>query len=127
MSCKYQFVAKAKENPFNAYCPLLTDWMLPELLLFAPLLVGFLILLWRAARFVNGSNATVRDLDICPMVIGLIVTGTSLPELVISITSSIKGHTDLAIGNIVCSHIFNFVAILSIPCIVSTRNCSKRY
>ena len=101
--------------------------MLPELLLFAPLLVGFLILLWSTYRLVNRSTATVRGLDICPMVIGLIVTGTSLPELVKSITSSIKGHTDLAISNIVGSLIFNLLAILSIPCIVSIRNCSKRY
>ncbi|MDA0272915.1 MAG: calcium/sodium antiporter, partial [Proteobacteria bacterium] len=49
----------------------------------------------------------------------VIAVGTSLPELVVSMTSALKGHTDMAIGNIVGSNIFLILAVLAIPSIVS--------
>ena len=60
-------------------------------------------------------------MGVSELIIGLTVVaiGTSLPELVVSVTSAVKGETDLAIGNIVGSNIFNMLAVLSIPCLLA--------
>lgn len=60
-------------------------------------------------------------LGVSELIIGLtiIAVGTSLPELVVSMTSVLKDQTDIAIGNIVGSNIFNILAVLSIPCILA--------
>ncbi len=58
-----------------------------------------------------------ESLGVSSLVIGLtvIAVGTSIPELVVSVTCALKGQTDLAIGNIVGSNVFNILAVLSIP------------
>ena len=91
-----------------------TDSLGMLLLSLVCLLVSAEILVWSVVQI-------AERMGISEMIIGLtvIAIGTSLPELVVSITSSIKGYTDLAIGNIVGSNIFNLLAVLSIPCIVS--------
>jgi len=78
------------------------------------LLLSSELLVWAVA------NIAVL-LGISELVIGLtvIAVGTSLPELVVSMTSALKGHTDMAIGNIIGSNIFNILAVLAIPSIVS--------
>ena len=55
------------------------------------------------------------------MVIGLTIValGTSLPELAASIASALKGHHDIAIGNIIGSNILNILAVMAIPGILS--------
>lgn len=60
-------------------------------------------------------------MGVSELFIGLtvIAVGTSLPELVVSVTSALKGETDLAIGNIVGSNIFNILAVLAIPGILA--------
>jgi len=60
-------------------------------------------------------------LGVSELLIGLtvIAIGTSLPELVVSVTSALKNQTDMAIGNIVGSNIFNLLAALAIPCLVA--------
>ena len=78
------------------------------------LLLSSELLVWAAA-----SIASV--LGVSELLIGLtvIAVGTSLPELVVSMTSALKGQTDMAIGNIVGSNIFNILAVLAIPCVIS--------
>jgi len=78
------------------------------------LLLSSQLLVWAVA------NIAIL-LGISELVIGLtvIAVGTSLPELMVSMTSALKGQTDLAIGNIVGSNIFNILAVLAIPSIVS--------
>lgn len=78
------------------------------------LLLSSEILVWAVVQI-------AQRLGVSELVIGLTVVavGTSLPELVVSITSAIKGQTDLAIGNILGSNIFNMLAVLSIPCILA--------
>ena len=55
------------------------------------------------------------------LVIGLtiIAIGTSLPELVASITSVLKNEAELAVGNIIGSNIFNILAVLMMPALLS--------
>lgn len=78
------------------------------------LLLSSELLVWSATNI-------AQLLGVSEMLIGLtvIAVGTSLPELVVSMTSALKGHTDMAIGNIVGSNIFNLLAVLAIPCLVS--------
>jgi cation:H+ antiporter len=56
------------------------------------------------------------------MIIGLTIVaiGTSLPELAATVGSAIKGHTDIAIGNVVGSNILNILAVLSVPALINT-------
>ena len=62
-------------------------------------------------------------MGVSELVIGLtvIAVGTSLPELVVSVASALKGQPDLALGNIVGSNIFNILAVLSIPSLLSPQ------
>ena len=55
------------------------------------------------------------------MIIGLtiVAVGTSLPELAASIASALKGHHDIAIGNIIGSNLLNILAVMAIPGILS--------
>ncbi len=73
-----------------------------------------------AEWLVKGSSKLARDLGIKPIVIGLTVVafGTSSPELAVSLTASIKGSNDIAIGNIIGSNIANIGLILGIAAIV---------
>ena len=58
------------------------------------------------------------------MLIGLtiVAVGTSLPELAATVGSAIKGHTDIAIGNVVGSNILNILAVLSVPGLLTTTH-----
>jgi cation:H+ antiporter len=77
------------------------------------LLISSEVLVWAATHI-------ALQIGVSELVIGLtvIAIGTSLPELVVCITSATKGQTDLAIGNIVGSNIFNILAVLAVPCLL---------
>lgn len=76
-----------------------------------------LVLLITGARFLlNGALGLSEMLQISEAVVGLTVVavGTSLPELTISLLAVIRGNTDVAVGNILGSNIFNLLGILGI-------------
>jgi cation:H+ antiporter len=81
------------------------------------LILSLLFLLLSAELLVFAVIKISTAMGVSELFIGLtvIAVGTSLPELVVSVTSALKGETDLAIGNIVGSNIFNMLAVLSIP------------
>ncbi|MHC4321862.1 MAG: sodium:calcium antiporter, partial [Planctomycetota bacterium] len=80
-----------------------------------------------AEWLVKGSSKLSRDLGIKPIVIGLTVVafGTSSPELAVSLTASIKGSNDIAIGNIIGSNIANIGLILGIAAVVLPLKVEK--
>ena len=80
------------------------------------LLAGFIILVYGANFLVDGGAALAHRLKVPNIVIGLTVVafGTSTPELVVNIISSIKGSSALALGNVLGSNIFNIMAILGV-------------
>ncbi|MBZ0241750.1 MAG: calcium/sodium antiporter [Bacteroidales bacterium] len=86
-------------------------------LLFA---VGFVILILGANFLVNGAVSLGLRANLSPLVIGLTVVafGTSLPELVINVFASLKGSSDLAIGNVLGSNIMNIFLILGISALI---------
>ena len=84
-------------------------------------LTALVFLLLSAELLVWAASNIAQWLGVSELLIGLtvIAVGTSLPELVVSMTSALKDQTDMAIGNIVGSNIFNILAVLSIPCVLS--------
>ncbi|MBT4161361.1 MAG: calcium/sodium antiporter [Gammaproteobacteria bacterium] len=84
-------------------------------------LTALVFLLLSAELLVWAASNIAQLLGVSELLIGLtvIAVGTSLPELVVSMTSALKDQTDMAIGNIVGSNIFNILAVLSIPCVLS--------
>ncbi len=73
------------------------------------LIVGFALLYYGAGWLVKGSANLARSLGVTPIVIGLTVVafGTSAPELVVSVISSLSGKSMIAVGNVVGSNICN--------------------
>lgn len=102
-----------------------TDEDVPEerpvwkLLLF--ILVGFGFVIWGANISVNAATAIATAIGISEKFIGLTIValGTSLPELVASVTAARKGNADIAIGNIVGSNIFNILFVLGTSALIT--------
>ncbi|MBB99910.1 MAG: sodium:proton exchanger [Rhodobacteraceae bacterium] len=65
---------------------------------------------------VEGASALARSWGVSDAVIGLTVValGTSLPELVTSLVAAVRGHTAVALGNVIGSNIFNILAIMGV-------------
>ncbi len=78
---------------------------------------GLILLLISSKMLVWGASNIATLMGISDLVIGLTIVaiGTSLPELAATISSARKGETDLAVGNIVGSNLFNTLAVLAIP------------
>jgi cation:H+ antiporter len=77
---------------------------------------GLTLLVAGAHWLVAGASFIARGLGVSEAVIGLtlVALGTSLPELATSVLAALRRHTDLAIGNIVGSNIFNVLGILGL-------------
>lgn len=80
-------------------------------------IIGLVVLLISSKMLVWGASNIASSMGISDLVIGLTIVaiGTSLPELAATISSARKGETDLAVGNIVGSNLFNTLAVLAIP------------
>ena len=85
---------------------------------------GLIILLISSKMLVWGASNIASSMGISDLVIGLTIVaiGTSLPELAATISSARKGETDLAVGNIVGSNLFNTLAVLAIPGLIQPLN-----
>ena len=85
------------------------------------LIAGLVLLVLSAEVLVAAAVSIAEFFDVSEAIIGLTVValGTSLPELAASVTCVLKGHHDLAIGNIIGSNIFNLLAVLPLPGLLS--------
>ncbi|GGK80731.1 calcium/sodium antiporter [Amphritea balenae] len=81
------------------------------------LLFGLTLLAGSSRLLVWGATEIASAMGISELIIGLTIVaiGTSLPELAASVASALKGHTDIALGNIVGSNIFNIAAVMAVP------------
>ena len=86
----------------------------------AKTVVGLSLLLLGGSWFVAGAVAAARELHMSERVVGLtiVAVGTSLPELVTSLVAVRRGHTDLALGNVFGSNIFNVLLCLGSAALV---------
>lgn len=84
------------------------------------ILIGCVGLYFGSEWFVNSAKDLALNLGVEERVVGLTIValGTSLPELSTAAVASYKGHTDLAIGNLMGSNIFNILSILGITSII---------
>ena len=91
--------------------------MIPTILFF----IGSLaIILCGANLLTDGASALARRFKISELVIGLTIValGTSLPELVISLSSALKGSSGISLGNVIGSNIFNGLLILGTTALI---------
>lgn len=84
-------------------------------------LIGLILLIASARMLVWGAVVTAKELGVSELIIGLTIVaiGTSLPELAATVASALRGHTDIALGNIIGSNLFNLLSVMAIPGIVS--------
>lgn len=84
------------------------------------IVIGFALLIKGADLLVDGASKIAKKFHIPEMIIGLTIVaiGTSMPELVVSTTSAIQGHSDIALGNVIGSNIANLFLILGVCSII---------
>ena len=84
------------------------------------IILGFVLLIKGADFLVDGASNTAKKFHIPEIIIGLTIVsiGTSMPELFVSITSTLNGSSDMAIGNIIGSNLRNLLLILGISAII---------
>ena len=82
--------------------------------------LGFILLIKGADFLVDGASSLAKKFNIPDIIIGLTIVsiGTSMPELFVSSTSTINGSSDIAIGNIIGSNIFNILLIIGVSAMI---------
>ncbi|WP_252109194.1 MULTISPECIES: calcium/sodium antiporter [unclassified Halomonas] len=76
--------------------------------------IGLVLLIWSAEKFIEGAAATSRWLGLSPLLIGMLVIGfgTSAPEMMVSVLAALQGNPGLAVGNAYGSNIANIGLVL---------------
>lgn len=89
--------------------------------------VGSLILYYGAEWLVKGASSFARSAGLSPVVIGLTIVafGTSAPEFVVSIVSSVQNKSMIAVGNVVGSNICNIALILGLTAVFRPLSCNR--
>lgn len=84
------------------------------------IVIGFIFLIKGADFLVDGSSNIAKKFHIPEIIIGLTIVsiGTSMPELFVSTTSALEGHTDMAMGNIIGSNVCNLLLILGLSSMI---------
>ena len=86
------------------------------------LLLGLVVLVGSSKLLVWGASNIAHSLGVSELIIGLTIValGTSLPELAASIASLKKGQPDLVIGNVIGSNLFNSLAVIGLPAMMTS-------
>ncbi|MDY0102982.1 MAG: calcium/sodium antiporter [Lentimicrobium sp.] len=84
-------------------------------------IIGLVLLILGSNWLVDGASSVARRFNISDLVIGLTIVafGTSSPELVVNLIASFNGNTDIAIGNVIGSNVFNILVILGLTALVA--------
>ena len=91
-------------------------------------IVGIVLVILGADWLTKGASGIARRFGVSELVIGLTIValGTSLPELVISVGSAIKGSSGIALGNVIGSNIFNGLLILGVTALITPIRFNSR-
>ncbi len=91
-------------------------------------LLGMVLLSFGASMMVDGSKNLALKFNIRPIVVGLTIVAlaTSSPELLVSLTSALKGHGGMALGNVVGSNIANIALGLAIAGVIRPFHVSRQ-
>jgi cation:H+ antiporter len=78
---------------------------------------------------VEGAVNIARDFGVPDAVIGLslVAIGTSLPELATAIVAALRRHSDVVLGNVIGSNIFNILAILGVTVVIQPIEVTERF
>lgn len=90
---------------------------------------GLAAVVFGADFVVDGATYLATQLGVSERVIGLtiVAVGTSLPELVTSVTAAAKGNTDIAVGNIIGSNIFNILCVAGLSAAITPLVFSEEF
>lgn len=90
------------------------------------IIIGVLVVLRGADRLTDGAVCVARRLNMPELIIGLTVVafGTSMPELCVSMVSALNGTSDMAVGNVVGSNIFNSLLIIGVCAMIHPMSVS---
>ena len=93
------------------------------------IVLGLVGIVWGGDLSVEGAKEIARFFGLSEAIIGLTIValGTSLPELVTSIIAAKKGESDIAVGNVIGSNIFNIFLILGVSSTILPMNVSNTY
>lgn len=85
------------------------------------IIIGLILLVWSADRFVEGAAVAAKKLGMSPLLIGMLIVGfgTSAPEMLVSATSALAGNSGIALGNAYGSNIANIALILGVTALIS--------
>lgn len=99
--------------------------MIGEIIL---IVVGFILLIKGADLLVRAAASIAKKFNLSEMLIGLTIVaiGTSLPEIFITITSSIDGHSSLIVGNAIGSCVCNFLFVIGLTSLIRPVKLDKR-
>ena len=92
-------------------------------------IVGLAVILVSSDYAVDAAVALAKIFNISDRVIGLTIValGTSLPELVTSVTAALRGNADLAVGNVVGSCVFNLLFVLGTSALILPIPCAPNF
>lgn len=84
-------------------------------------IIGLIVLVWSADKFVDGAVGVARFCGMSTLLIGMVIVGfgTSAPEMVVSAFSAMQGNPELALGNAYGSNIANIALILGVTALIS--------
>ena len=106
----------------------------PVLLAIIFVVVGLVLLIWSADRFVYGASSVARNLGVSPMIIGLTIVamGSSAPEMLVSASAAWQGRLDTSVGNALGSNITNILLVIGAaallkPIAVSSLTLKREY
>lgn len=79
-------------------------------------IVGLVLLIWSADRFIYGASSVARNSGLSPMIIGLTIVamGSSAPEMLVSATAAAQGRLDTSVGNAIGSNITNILLVIGL-------------
>lgn len=85
------------------------------------LIIGLLLLVWSADKFVEGAAGTAKHFGMPPLLIGMVIIGfgTSAPEMIVSALAASQGNPGIALGNAFGSNIANIALILGVTALIS--------
>lgn len=83
-------------------------------MMYVLLLIGFVLLIKGADLFVEGSSSIAGILKVPSVIIGLTIVamGTSAPEAAVSVTAGLAGNSDISLGNVIGSNLFNLLVVI---------------
>lgn len=85
------------------------------------IIIGFVLLVWSADKFVESASATAFHAGMPPLLIGMLIVGfgTSAPEMVVSAMAALEGSPALALGNALGSNVVNISLVLGFAAIIA--------